>query len=345
MCVSLASVLVCALLLTASSKTAQLQRQGYAHVIQTGPDSIRRQNSALQSSNSDIYAVLRALRYAILNTSNSKYFTVLKGGVPNFISESSNHRETKNMKQSNDFHGKKLLDMHRTPQTLIKPPSLANSRAKQSAVLSEATKQRIRAVRENSALMMECLKGKYCQIWSDQDDIWRHRSCFNNALALRKHGLEIRECHCQLLKAPHTTRTSLSSLPGSGNTWVRELLEAATGICTASMWCDPVLRGLKFCAEGVQGTATLVVKNHDPELRWRGDNSIDRRKKPEFDSAIFIHRDPYDATVAEWNRALAFEIANASWYDVTVEGVPDSVAREVSFNSHLTHFSKEFFGE
>ena len=43
--------------------------------------------------------------------------------------------------------------------------------------------------------------------------------------------------------------TALISFPGSGNTWVRHLLEEVTGVYTGSIYCDKVLKKSGFLGE------------------------------------------------------------------------------------------------
>lgn len=139
---------------------------------------------------------------------------------------------------------------------------------------------------------------------------------------------------------------ALVSLPGSGNTWVRGLLEEATGYCTGSMWCDPVLRAKQFCAEGVRSN-TLVVKNHDPNIRWLNEELAVNSSsfvKPPFSSAIFVHRDPYEATIAEWNRALGYKVYNATKHNFTVGGIGYYNTSAVK-DQHTVTFGKEAFGK
>ena len=128
-------------------------------------------------------------------------------------------------------------------------------------------------------------------------------------------------CNCTLLKKNEKAsrkRVVLSSLPGSGNTWVRQLLESATGICTGSMWCDPSLRANHFCGEGQHGRSLLVIKDHSGNVPWSSkraeerDTSATVQRRPDYDAMILIHRDPFDATVAEWNRALFDRERNSS---------------------------------
>lgn len=125
----------------------------------------------------------------------------------------------------------------------------------------------------------------------------------------------VQPCQCSLMDGKKRGRYALVSLPGSGNTWVRGLLEKATGVCTGSMWCDPSLRAKHFCMEGVRSTSMLVVKNHDTRLRWVGVSLLPgetAHNKPDFVGAILIHRDPFSATIAEWNRDAGIILRNAT---------------------------------
>ena len=125
------------------------------------------------------------------------------------------------------------------------------------------------------------------------------------------------QCNCKLLKEDEKAlrkRIVLSSLPGSGNTWVRQLLETATGICTGSMWCDPSLRANHFCGEGQHSRSLLVIKDHSGNVAWssRKEEGDTAQRRPDYDAMILVHRDPFDATVAEWNRALFDKERNSS---------------------------------
>lgn len=94
--------------------------------------------------------------------------------------------------------------------------------------------------------------------------------------------------------------TALASYPGSGNTWVRSLLEKATGICTGSYSCDMSLRFAGFTGEGIQSSNVIVVKTHDLEPNWGEEKSNFK-----FSSAIVLVRNPLDAFVSDWNRYVA----------------------------------------
>lgn len=139
-------------------------------------------------------------------------------------------------------------------------------------------------------------------------------------------------CRCQFVDAVGRRVVALVSLPGSGNTWVRGLLEKATGVCTGSIYCDKTLRAEGFCGEGLRSGAVLVVKTHDSTLQWKGERPLDigvRRDRPFFDAAIFLIRSPFRAAVAEWNREVSSRFA-----------------RNQNGSSHVKYVDKpQFFGE
>jgi hypothetical protein len=112
------------------------------------------------------------------------------------------------------------------------------------------------------------------------------------------------KCKCKFRERTGKKRVALNSLPGSGNTWLRGLLERATGLCTGSMWCDPALFEGGFCGEGMQGTSLVAVKIHDSSLQWKGGKVV-KPHKPVFDKAIFLIRNPFQANIAEWNRQMS----------------------------------------
>ena len=143
----------------------------------------------------------------------------------------------------------------------------------------------------------------------------REKHNYNSCLKLAEEHYSVHPCECRLMDGKKRGRYALVSLPGSGNTWVRGLLEKATGVCTGSMWCDPSLRAKHFCTEGVRSTSVLIVKNHDSHLRWVGGSLLPGEtvhNKPDFVGAILIHRDPFSATIAEWNRDAAIILKNAT---------------------------------
>lgn len=58
-------------------------------------------------------------------------------------------------------------------------------------------------------------------------------------------------------------RTALVSFPGSGNTWVRYLLQQLSGTMTGSVYDDGDLRAHGFPGEHFSDDQVLVVKTHE----------------------------------------------------------------------------------
>ena len=163
--------------------------------------------------------------------------------------------------------------------------------------------------------------GKFCMNAVESSDRQRMFDCVRKALEYvrgmgysHRYAFNKMQCSCELMNGAGRKRFGLVSLPGSGNTWVRGLLEKATGVCTGSMWCDRTLRSAHFCGEGMRGKSLLLVKNHDASLHWSGENGGGERqnRKVPYDAVIFLHRNPFDAIVAEWNRAAFDKYQNAS---------------------------------
>ena len=135
--------------------------------------------------------------------------------------------------------------------------------------------------------------------------------------------------NCHFMDGRHRQAVALASYPGSGNTWVRGLLEAATGICTGAIYCDMSLRDRGFLGEKVQGGSVLVVKTHGSVSLWTGVNTKKFDKRTHFSSAIFIVRNPLDAMVAEWNRRVANNFRG----------------RTVKLDSHVKSAGRQWFGK
>ncbi|XP_039267205.2 sialate:O-sulfotransferase 2-like [Styela clava] len=86
----------------------------------------------------------------------------------------------------------------------------------------------------------------------------------------------------------------LTSYYGSGNTWIRHLIEIATGIYTGSVYKDEVLYEGGMLGEYLPYSSgrTIVVKDHLFELKI----------SPLYTMAVLLIRNPYDATLAEFVR-------------------------------------------
>ncbi|XP_026903592.1 WSC domain-containing protein 1 isoform X2 [Acinonyx jubatus] len=97
---------------------------------------------------------------------------------------------------------------------------------------------------------------------------------------------------------------ALSSFPGAGNTWVRHLIEHATGFYTGSYYFDGTLynKGFKGEKDHWRSQRTICVKTHESG----------RREIEMFDSAILLIRNPYRSLVAEFNRKCAGHLGYAA---------------------------------
>ena len=104
--------------------------------------------------------------------------------------------------------------------------------------------------------------------------------------------------HCKTMSFKSSGPTvALVSFPGSGNSWVRQLLEASTGIYTGAVYCDSSYINAGMIGEGVKTNNVIAVKGHqDPPLI----NKLIKNNK-----AIYIVRNPFDAILSEYNRAVA----------------------------------------
>ena len=94
---------------------------------------------------------------------------------------------------------------------------------------------------------------------------------------------------------------ALVSPPGSGNTWVRYLLEQAVGIYTGSIYCDPDLKAI-YPGEKVASGSVLVVKTHRYTTRELPTDVQIAMGKKEYDRAILLIRNPYNSLLSEANR-------------------------------------------
>ena len=91
---------------------------------------------------------------------------------------------------------------------------------------------------------------------------------------------------------------SLSGVPGSGNSWVRQLLESATGIYTGSVWCDSSYIKAGMIGEGIDTNNVLAVKLH-----YYGPD--DTKKVLNNDKSIYVVRSPFGAILSEHTRNVA----------------------------------------
>ncbi|XP_065333067.1 WSCD family member AAEL009094-like [Cloeon dipterum] len=96
--------------------------------------------------------------------------------------------------------------------------------------------------------------------------------------------------------------TALVSFPGSGNTWVRYLIQQATGVYTGSVYKDYGLLKNGFPAESVLNGSVVAVKTHE----------IGEAARIPFTKAVLLVRSPGQAIQAEFNRQSGGHIGFAA---------------------------------
>ncbi|XP_071092902.1 WSCD family member AGAP003962-like [Haliotis cracherodii] len=96
------------------------------------------------------------------------------------------------------------------------------------------------------------------------------------------------ELHCPSVRL--STRVlpqiALASYPGSGNTWVRHLLQQMTGIATGSIYIDEELRHNGFPGESLSNGSVVAVKTHNG---YAGKG---------YARAILLIRNPYESMLS-----------------------------------------------
>ncbi|XP_078485224.1 sialate:O-sulfotransferase 2-like [Ciona intestinalis] len=115
-------------------------------------------------------------------------------------------------------------------------------------------------------------------------------------LLIWRTGLEDPICEKKRFLPPHPDLVALISFPGSGNTWLRHLLEQATGIYTGSVYTDKDMYNKGFLGEMEDSKSgrTLLVKDHI---------YTDKRISLfDYSSVVLLVRNPFKALVAEFNR-------------------------------------------
>ena len=105
-------------------------------------------------------------------------------------------------------------------------------------------------------------------------------------------GRRIDWCQPVGFKAAPGPVVALASFPGSGNTWVRYLLQQATGILTGSVYKDYALLKNGFPAESIINGSVLTVKTHE----------FGEEARRSFQRAVILVRDPFSSLLAEFNR-------------------------------------------
>ena len=166
----------------------------------------------------------------------------------------------------------------------------------------------------NHVQISDC-KNQLCSEFLTRLDTPHFKYCLRKS-RVRK---EPEKSTCHFINGKRRSPVALASFPGSGNTWVRGLLQDTTGICTGGIYCDTTLRKNGYPGECIRSGVVLVVKTHQTAPWWRG---VHYKKSeaskyftknwhiPVYSAAIFLLRNPYDALVAEWNREKTLRLAD-----------------------------------
>ena len=162
-----------------------------------------------------------------------------------------------------------------------------------------------------SRTKVDC-KDRVCSEFLGDADFPHSKYCVRKTWKVKKHK-EPSSSLCRFINGENRYPVALASYPGSGNTWVRGLLQEVTGLCTGGVYCDITLRQNGFPGEGIRSGVVLAVKTHQTDPRWSAvqyskDASFTYYQRvehiPIFSSAVVIVRNPFDAMVAEYNRQL-----------------------------------------
>uniref|UniRef100_A0A671KLY7 WSC domain-containing protein 1-like n=1 Tax=Sinocyclocheilus anshuiensis TaxID=1608454 RepID=A0A671KLY7_9TELE len=129
----------------------------------------------------------------------------------------------------------------------------------------------------------------------------------SHQLFLQVYQTPVQDSRCtekKFLPEKSSSLVALSSFPGAGNTWVRHLIELATGYYTGSYYFDGTIynRGFKGEKDYWKSGRTICVKTHES-----GQRDIEM-----YDSAILLIRNPYRSLMAEFNRKCAGHLGYAS---------------------------------
>ena len=146
-----------------------------------------------------------------------------------------------------------------------------------------------------------------CSEYLSSDDAVKMAECLAKVRSYNVTSID--DGGCRFMDGRGRAAVALASFPGSGNTWVRGLLERATGVCTGAFACDISLRARGFTGENLQGSSVIVVKTHRNAPYWeRGDKPATLRSSKDearFGAAIVIVRNLFHALVAEWHRVVS----------------------------------------
>lgn len=142
---------------------------------------------------------------------------------------------------------------------------------------------------------------------------------------------------------------SLASFPGSGNTWVRHLLQRGSGVVTGSKYNDKSLMH-EFPAEGMSDSRVIAVKTHFPcGMCWQFGPPENRKPIPERQSGdvttrtatIQVLRSPFGALLSDFNhfKSGANHTGVASAQDFESSDFEEFVVRRIHYwTRHASYY-------
>jgi len=114
--------------------------------------------------------------------------------------------------------------------------------------------------------------------------------------------------HCtaalRFLPLDRSKVTVLASYPGSGNTWLRHLIQQGTRVHTGSVYNDASLKQ-EYPGEGIRDSTVVVAKTHFPcGGCWNvnGQPATERQTGRLDGRTILLLRNPFHAILSEFNR-------------------------------------------
>ena len=171
-----------------------------------------------------------------------------------------------------------------------------------SVIQNETVEGKVNSTEAHSPTLWsvpETCKEQNCAEFLSQREMYSTAHCAK-LVAVELPGYEVQSSTCKFLPGVGRLPVMLISAEGSGNTWLRGLLEKATGVCTGFQGCDAAMKARGFVGEGVASGKVLVVKTHEHIPKWK-----DGKGDPKlYDSAVFLLRNPAWSMIAERNRIV-----------------------------------------
>ncbi|XP_075251543.1 sialate:O-sulfotransferase 1-like isoform X2 [Convolutriloba macropyga] len=141
--------------------------------------------------------------------------------------------------------------------------------------------------------------------------------------------------HATFLDPKQTSipQVGLISVPGSGNTWTRSVVQSAIGILSGSKYHGEGAFSQKLHGEMEPWTSnrTTLIKNHE-----EGDNA--GKFSALMDRRVVVIRDPLKCSIAEFNRRAKGKVGSFSSVEAFMKGAKNIAGFNKLFRGSLEHF-------